>query len=283
VGGEYQVLGESRLGLTYNRRRMLQIIEDMSRDEANTYFIGNPGRGIANGFPTARRDYDAFTLSFSRNWYQHWLAQASYTMSWLYGNWSGLYRPETGQLDPGINSDFDLQSLLPNRTGYLPGDHRHQIKVFGAREFPIGRNHLVQVGVSVRASSGGPTDYLGSHVLYGEDEVSILPRGAGERLPWVITPDAQLSYGFAGSKAYAVSAILSCYNIFNLQAVAGRDETYTRADVLPVIGGKKADLANVINSDDGTKLAAEDVNKNFGKPTLYQAPRIFQFGLRVTY
>ena len=44
-----------------------------------------------------------------------WLAQVSYTYSYLRGNYAGLFRPETGQLDPNINSDFDLRSLLENR------------------------------------------------------------------------------------------------------------------------------------------------------------------------
>ena len=86
---EYEVI-KSRLGLTYTRRRLNNIIEDMSRDEATTYFIGNPGKGIAKDFPEAIRDYDAFTLHFSRSFQQHWLAQASYTLSWLRGQ---LQRP----------------------------------------------------------------------------------------------------------------------------------------------------------------------------------------------
>jgi hypothetical protein len=38
---------------------MTRVIEDMSRDEASTYFIGNPGYGIAKDFPKATRVYDA--------------------------------------------------------------------------------------------------------------------------------------------------------------------------------------------------------------------------------
>jgi TonB dependent receptor/Carboxypeptidase regulatory-like domain len=283
VGGEYQVLRESRVGLTYSRRRMNEIIEDMSRDEARTYFIGNPGRGIAAGFPRARRDYDAFTAYFTRSWYEHWLAQASYTLSWLYGNWSGLFRPETNQLDPGINADFDLQSLLPNRTGYLPGDRRHQIKVFGARELIVGRNHVFQGGLGVRAASGAPTDYLGAHAIYGVDEVSILQRGSGKRLPWTYSADVTLSYGFAASRAYSITGTVTCFNVFNLQMATQTDQTYTRSNVLPVIGGTSpADLAK-ITTPTGKMFVADNVNPNFGNPQQYQAPRIFQFGLRVTY
>ncbi len=45
----------------------------------------------------------------------------SYTWSDLRGNYPGLFRPETGQLDPNINADFDLISLAPEPHGSAPG------------------------------------------------------------------------------------------------------------------------------------------------------------------
>ena len=53
----------------------------MSNDEANTYFIGNPGEGIADTFPKAKRTYHAVTLSFTKTFADLWLAQVSYTWS----------------------------------------------------------------------------------------------------------------------------------------------------------------------------------------------------------
>jgi outer membrane receptor protein involved in Fe transport len=43
-GGEYEIIPGGRLGVTYIRRWMNHIVEDMSRDEGGTYFLGNPGR-----------------------------------------------------------------------------------------------------------------------------------------------------------------------------------------------------------------------------------------------
>ena len=70
LGAEYQLLPESRLSLTFTRRRLKDMIEDMSVDEAATYFIGNPGQGIAANFPGARREYDAMTLVFQKEFSQ---------------------------------------------------------------------------------------------------------------------------------------------------------------------------------------------------------------------
>src|SRR5690348_18025218 len=55
--------------------------------------------------------YDAVTVYFTKAFSSNWLANVSYTASSLRGNLAGLYRPETAQLDPNINSDFDLKSL----------------------------------------------------------------------------------------------------------------------------------------------------------------------------
>jgi hypothetical protein len=283
LGSEYQLLGESRVGLSYTKRWIGDIIEDMSRDEATTYFLGNPGKGIASGFPKARRDYDAFSLVFTRAFHQNWLAQASYTLSWLRGNYNGLFRPENGQLDPNITSDFDLQSLLANSSGYLPGDRRHQVKLFGARDFPLAQRHHVLFGFGGRGTSGAATDYLGSHPIYGPDVVYILPRGTGARLPWQYSADVQLGYGFSLDKARDIAVTIDVYNLFNFQAAAARDSVYTRTDVLPVEGGKTTDLDKMIKTADGGNFDPADKNPNFGRITAYQAPRIVRFGLRVNY
>src|SRR5690606_33480187 len=132
VGGEYEVIPGGKIGLTYQHRWYNRVVEDMSRDEATTYFIGNPGYGIAKDFPKARRIYDAVIVYFDKRFGRNWMMAGSYTLSWLRGNIAGVFRPETGQLDPNINSDFDLISLLDNRFGPLPGDRRHAIKVFTA-------------------------------------------------------------------------------------------------------------------------------------------------------
>src|SRR5262249_17319900 len=122
LGGEYEIMPHGRIGLAYTKRWLNRTIEDMSRDEGQTFFFGNPGYGIASDFPKARRNYDALTLYFGKLFSRGWLAQASYTLSWLRGNYGGLFRAEDLQLDPHQTSDFDLRSLLVNRDGPLPGD-----------------------------------------------------------------------------------------------------------------------------------------------------------------
>jgi outer membrane receptor protein involved in Fe transport len=287
AGGEYEILRDARVGLSYTKRWMNYVIEDMSRDEAATYFIGNPGYGTSTDFPKPVRDYDAVTLYFTKVFAEDWLAQASYTASYLRGNYAGLFRPETQQLDPNINSDFDLRSLLINRDGPLPGDRTHQVKLYGAKDWILTPEHHVTTGVSFRGKSGTPTGYFGSHTVYGLDEAFILPRGSGPRNPWEFGADLAIGYRFQIDKDKSVQASIDIFNIFNFQAMNLSDQRYTASDVLPVVGGSaNADgtITGLRHSTDGTPFdPIAEKNPNFGRPLAYQAPRVFRFGLRTTF
>ncbi len=279
AGGEYEVIRGGRLGLSYTHRWLNRVVEDMSRDEATTYFIGNPGYGIAKDFPKGKRVYDAAILYFDKRFAKNWLISGSYTLSWLRGNIAGLFRPETGQLDPNINSDFDLVSLLANRMGPLPGDHRHSLKVFAAGEIPFDGGHALMLGGSARASSGGPTNVLASHELYGPGEAFLVARGGGERLPWMFRIDTNVGYRKYFSKDLSLEVTMDVFNVANFQAATVVDENYTFSDVVPITGGTLKDL------ETHTDVAGEPIvkNPNFGKPLAFQSPRQFRFGVRLTF
>ncbi len=290
VGGELELFRDARVAASYTRRWINVAIEDMSRDEANTYFIGNPGYGIASDFDKAVRDYDAVTVLLHKQWSEGWLGQASYTFAMLRGNYAGLFRPETGQLDPNINSDFDLKSLTANRNGALPFDRNHQLKAFAAREFEASHDTKFTLGGAASASSGAPTNYLGSHALYGGDEVFLLPRGSGERLPWVFSGDVHGGVTVTPVKGHSLELTVDVFNVFNFQAATAVDETYTEADVNPLQSCQAGvrdsctpdDLGNLQYSD-STPYDQLDNNPNFGQPLTFQAPRTVRVGLRWSF
>jgi outer membrane receptor protein involved in Fe transport len=295
LGGEYELIPNGRIGVTYIRRWMNTTIEDMSRDEGSTFFIGNPGRGVASDFPEVKRNYDAGILSFTKTWSDLWLAQASYTLSYLRGNWDGLFRPQTDQIDPGTNSDFDLRSLTVNRYGPLDGDRRHELKLFGARDIPVTPQHHINVGASYRARSGGPTSYLGAHPVYGQDEVFILPRGSGPRLPWQHTIDGHLGYTFLRTETQTLGVTCDIFNLFNIRSLRRTGERYTNRDVQPItnvsaenalLNGDKRriDPALIQPSDDDPRPFDEtDVSRSFGAPGSYLEPISFRVGVKSTF
>ncbi|WP_164017480.1 TonB-dependent receptor [Pyxidicoccus trucidator] len=304
LGGEYD-LKLGRVGLTYTRRVLNDVIEDMSRDDGNTFFLGNPGKGFSSDFPLARRNYDAVNLYYQKAFSNGWLAQASYTWSKLRGNYSGLFRADTGQLSPNLTRDFDLLSLTTNREGPLPGDRTHSFKAFGAREFALTSTTSFNVGGGYRSRSGTPLNYLGLHPRRSGSETFILPRGSAGRLPWVHNLDTHVGFSQKLAKDYTLSLSMDVFNLFNFQQVTAVDQTLALNRVYAIEqGGKQADLSaclDAYNPDcrvvpiaeteytvlpDGTRLPRirqSDINPNFKRPTAYQAPRSIRFGAKLSF
>lgn len=306
VGGEYEVIADGRVGVTYTHRYMNSVVEDMSLDEASTYFIGNPNEGLAKAFPKAERNYHAVTVYFNKAFNEGWMGQLSYTYSSLTGNYNGLFRPETGQLDPNLNADFDLISLLPNRTGPLDADRNHYIKAYASKEFQITQAFSLLAGLTYEGRSGAPINYFGSHPIYGPDEVFVLARGSAGRLPWRHTINAKVGARYRLNKDNVVEFTADVFNMFNFQAVTAVDQTLTSSDVLPFqtnekdpqaaaclagndlpqcAGGNTAIDTSTVDDTTGefVKLTRDELNSNFKRPTAYQAPISVRFGLRFSF
>jgi len=276
VGADYEVVRDGRLGVNYTNRRLNHTIEDISRDEGTTYFFGNPGYGLAKDIPKAQRKYDAVTLQFTKMLSESWLGQASYTASWLRGNYSGLYVPETLQVDPHQNAEFDLEALRKNKNGYLPADHRHAIKMFAAKSFEIPGAGAITPGLAFRSTSGAPMSTLGRYELYS-NVIDVLPRGESGRLPWVHSIDLRLAYNFNFAKGAGFQLTADVFNLFNFQQITARDPEYATNQVNPVLNGKGLPAVETV---DGSPLAK---NKNYRHATAFQAPRVFRFGLKGTF
>src|SRR5690606_1692093 len=110
-------------------------------------------------------------------------------------NYPGLFSPETEQLDPNFTSMYDLKELMANRRGRLAADRPHQFKLDGYYAMTVDEVGRFVFGTSVRAASGIPHNYLGSHVAYGLSETYILPRGMAKRSPFTTRFDVHLAYG----------------------------------------------------------------------------------------
>jgi hypothetical protein len=299
AGLEYELFANVRAGLIGTHNWLFNVVEDMSNDEAATYFIGNPGSGLAKQFPRAERRYFAGTLYVSRAFSDGWLLQSSYTLSSLYGNYSGLFRPETGQLDPGITSDFDLKSLLANRTGFLPGDRTHQVKAYVAKDFELSSSVSLLAGLSYEGFSGRPINYLARHPLYGNDETFVFPRGSGGRTPWTHTVSARAGLTVKVSKEQAVQVSLDVFNLFNLQEAVDVSERFSTIEILPAnvpagtdpqraacLAGNDPTCVSVLQKKVGPTVSpvqSTDLNGNFKQPTLYQLPLSVRLGVKLTF
>jgi hypothetical protein len=281
LGGEYELFRDARAGVSYTRRWLNRFIEDSSDDGLQTYFLSNPGYGMASGFPRAERNYDALTLYFIKTFGAGWLASTSYTLSSLRGNIGGLFRAQNGELDPNHNADFDSKVYTINAYGPLPGDHAHDIKLFGARDWALARSHRLSTGLALRARSGEPINYWAGDSQYGPQINLLLPRGAGGRLPWNYGVDVDVGYRLTLPTGQAVVFTIDVFNVLNFQRRTQVDESYTLAAVQGKPGGALTDAFT--QSTPHRALEASDLNPNFLNATKYQAPRVFRFGLRGSF
>jgi hypothetical protein len=287
AGGEYEVLKDARLGLSWQHRWFLRWLDDMSNDLTAQSFLGNPGYGWASTFPKAARDYDAVTLYLMKAFGDNWLAQASYTASYLRGNIQGQFMSASGSTSvflPNHNSSFDTKSFTINSYGPLPGDRTHEIKLFGAKDWLLDPHNRVSTGLSFRATSGTPTNYYGGDALYGGSGSTnlLLPRGSGPRTPWVYDVDANLGYRLAVDKDKSIGVTIDCFNLINFQQQTAVTEQYI---IGAVVGQQGGPLTGARIKDNGSfrPIRLSDTNPNFGLPAGYQSPRYFRFGIRGTF
>ena len=322
-GAEYEVVPDMTIGVNYIHRSLPTVIEDMSTDGGNNYFIGNPAANYdgeadkldaqaamitdpnqaglkalyqsranqlrsVKKFDPPSRNYDAVELTAKKRPTGNSLLQASYTYSRALGNYPGLFSTETNQLDPNITSQYDLPDLMPNRYGPSGLDRPHNLKIDGFYSLDLKKAGLVILGASFRAQSGTPHNTLAAHPIYGQGESYLLPRGELYRSPATSQLDTHVSYGYQLNKTTRLEGFIDIFNLFNSQTETDVDEIYTLNSSLPIVGGDAADLDHAkqtLGTAGGRKQVATIVTKslNYGKLNSHQAPLAGQLGFRLTF
>jgi outer membrane receptor protein involved in Fe transport len=321
VGGEYEVLADTKVGLSYIRRDLGRAMEDLSTDAGTTYYIANPGMHDEDAihdmrvraadpmtspeeaaqlqyeadlyenstflFDTPTRTYNAIQLTGERRFTKSFFVTASYTYSKLRGNFPGLFSPETLQDDPNLTSMYDLPDLMGNRYGDLAQDRPHNFKLDGYYSLPVEGVGDFVFGGRARAISGRPISTLGSGYVpgYTRGEVYMLPRGETGRTGLTTRFDTHLAYGRALSDGMKLEAFVDIFNIFNQQPETEVEEEYTLDAVNPIIGGDSEDLrhAKSFGGDALPSNASPTVNPNFKNTTTRQLPLSARFGLRLIF
>ncbi len=329
LAAEYELVPDLSVGVEWQARRLGRAIEDMSSDDGATFFIANPGeskpwtsggtsynpqqptgidpvtgRTYTAPFPKPQRDYDGLTFKLTKNLSRNWLAQASYTYSVLRGNYSGFFRPEKGLAfpSPNISSDYDLATLMQNRTGLLPGDITHQLKLFGAYVFHVTPRLAITAGGAFTTQSGSPLNVLGAYPSEGRAETFIVARGQAGRSPAITQVDLKGQLEYLLEPPYSIKFTIEVFNVFNSQSAIDIDQSYTFDRVQPIPGAQCANRngANGVNPIAGIQADCPDlkslktldgrpvtVNSNYGKPLgsagSYQLPISLRVGAALTF
>lgn len=286
VGFEYEVVPNVAVGIKYTERGIENVIEDISTDGGQTYFITNPegtftvnpvtGAPLASPavFPKPVRDYEAIELTFNKRFTNNWQLYSSYVNSENKGNYGGLFRQDNGQLDPNITSLYDLPDLLVGADGLLPNDREHQFKLYGSYLWPF----KLITGFYGQFLSGTPISQLGAHRIYGNNERFITPRGSFGRTPDVWNVDLHVEYPITFGNGTELKLIADVFNVTDEQKASAVDQTWTfeRAD-------RTTDPNECGGPGTGPGTACPNGNPNFGTPTAYQSPRTVRFGVKLAF
>ncbi|HNF95918.1 MAG TPA: TonB-dependent receptor [Pseudomonadota bacterium] len=235
-------------------------------------------RSIATQYPKPRREYQGLVLTAQKRLSNRFGLLANYTYSRMLGNYPGTYDGVVDENLPNFSSQFDLQDMMKNRTGPLPNDRPHNVKIIGTYQQPIRKGNLT-ASLSFSAYSGRPINVLGTHFIYGDSQVFILPRGSGGRTPMVSQFDLHVGFEQPLSQKVNLSVYADVINLFNQRAVTNVDDDYTYSNVAPIVDGKIADLAHLTDID-GHPIVK---NANYGQPTGYQAPLYLRLGARLSF
>lgn len=239
-------------------------------------------------FPKLKRRYAALDT------YLQWRSEDSYaklqyTLSHNWGNAEGQLNSSVdtgtgGQSDVSVTQDWDLPELMYAVNGPLPNNRTHQIKVFGSHNF----NEEWRVGGSMIVQSGRPRScysywpyakpglYNGAYYSYcgapgAQTAVNnpnvvpdagyvFSPRGTAGETPWTSTFNFNVAYMPNWFKGLTLQ--MDVLNVFDRQYVTA---FYERSAEGSTTGGRGA------------------INKRWGQPLYYTAPRAVRFTVRYDF
>jgi hypothetical protein len=197
------------------------------------------------GFPKPERTYKALDFVIDRAWDSKWALNATYTLSYSEGNAEGPVNSDTNFSDTGRTENFDDPWVNYQGEGYLPNDHRHQVKLRGA--YGIGENW--QLGATMNAQSGAPINAFGvgnpfdeqnyhsyfvctancTSAVISERVFEHRSRGAGGRLPWTYNLGLSVSYARSFNDM-DFRAKFAVYNVLDQQKTLAVDDQF-EADI----------------------------------------------------
>ncbi|MBI4911430.1 MAG: TonB-dependent receptor [Acidobacteria bacterium] len=264
LGGEMTLNDRFVVGAKYIRRFLGRAIEDGLdvTSPLGDYFIMNPGSSHPAGvtYPKAIREYKGLEFSIQRKLSDRYTWNASYLWSKLEGNYEGAFQgiggaDGTGQLDPNINSAFDLPEFIVNSYGRLSGDRTHQFKANGYYEWSFG----LSAGATLVYQSGTPISRLGYHTGYGRYELFLTPRGTEGRTPATSRLDLNLTYALKLANRQSLRFLLDVTNLLDSQPATIIDQRFNFAE------------------------GEGRTNGNYMRGFAFQAPRAVRLGLRYSF
>ncbi|MGI8555600.1 MAG: hypothetical protein ACR2LT_04505, partial [Pyrinomonadaceae bacterium] len=335
VGFDRELSREYVLSTRYTRKNVDHAIEDhavLGLNESENYYIGNPGEltdlaaDKAAGYVKSakpQRLYNGLEISLDKRLSHNYFFNVNYTLSRLYGNYSGLASSDetatgtfglgNGRASPGVNRFFDY--IINGYTltgqpdnGLLATDRKHALKAYGGYNFDWfgSKTNTTEISVFQQALQGTPQTTFVSVVA---TSIPLSKRGdLGRTKPFYQT-DISFAhrYKFGNDARYTVEFNVDLLNAFNnnspllLDATRYRtSNTIAASDIDPNYNPNTQTLTAILNTilsgqasqyatalGNGTLLSlkgrSNPLSSTYGLPSIYQAPRLVRFGFRFKF
>jgi Carboxypeptidase regulatory-like domain/TonB-dependent Receptor Plug Domain len=334
VGFERELTRSFVLSARLTRKNIDSAIEDhgiLGLGESENYPIGNPGEGYvlqldkATGYIKSakpQRLYKALEVVLNKRLSNSYFFNVNYTLSRLYGNYSGLASSdEAGRTSPATNRFFDYAINGYTATGEadngdLATDRRHALKAYGGYSFDKWKSkaHSTDLSFFYTALQGTPVT---TFVTVVATSIPLSKRGDLGRTPTFTQTDLSLThrYKFGRDGHYSVAFDFNVLNAFNqntpltLTTAKYRvTNTIAASDVDATYVAATQTLTNVLNkilsgqiqaqidglasganrSIQGAAGAATNGRTNplsslYGQPASFQSLRNVRFGFRLNF
>lgn len=324
VGFEKELSDIFVLTTRYTRKNVDHAIEDhaiIGLNLGENYYIGNPGEGAvleadrAAGYSKSakpQRTYNGLEITLNKRLSNNYFFNANYTLSRLYGNYSGLASSDepnvlgTGRTAPSVNRFFDyvlngFTATGDPDNGLLATDRTHTFKAYGGYNFDWfgSRVNATELSFFQQILQGTPQT---TFINVVSTDIPLTKRGdLGRTKPFYQT-DISLThrYKFGRDARYTMAFNVDLLNAFNnnspliLNTVKYKNENSISAnDIDPNFDAETqtptAILNKVLNGQIAAQIAAlnnsqtNPVSKSYGSPLVYQAPRLVRFGFRFVF
>jgi hypothetical protein len=330
VGFERELSSIFVLSARYTRKNVDHAIEDhaiIGTSLGENYYIGNPGEGadlaadIAAGYAKSakpQRLYNGLEIVLNKRLSSNYFFNVNYTLSRLYGNYSGLASSDeagsgNGRTSPGVNRFFDyiingFTATGNPDNGDLATDRRHALKAYGGYNFNWfgSKTNSTEFSFFQQILQGTPQT---TFITLNSTAIPLSKRGDLGRTPTFYQTDLSLThrYRFGRDSRYTLAFNLDVLNALNNNAPLLLDtnryrtsNTIAFTDIDPTFVAATqtptAILNKVLNGQIGTQISQLEsgglpslgvrpnpISATYGLPTVYQAPRNVRFGFRFLF
>ncbi len=316
----------------YTDKKLVNAIEDagaIGADESEVYITGNPGVGLhakflkqlgyAEPYDKPERSYRAMELVVEKRLSNNYYFNANYTLSRLYGNYSGLSNSDelTGRAtseynglarsDPGVSRAFDLPFIGQSASGgsnrgRLATDRPHVFNGYGAYiwDWNGKKTNSTEFSVFQTIQSGTPkTSFVGFLTA-----TVFTKRGDLGRTPTFTQTDLGVThrYRFGADSRFTLVGDVTVLNLWDEKNVITVQNQISNGNIplgtfsqfiqpdghfnFPglINAYNRGELLGQINTYlAGTPTALNRKLATYGLPNRYQGVRTVNFGFRLQF